>query len=88
MKTRLALLLIAAVGLTGCANSYKLPEVSGKLVDYKRTDPFGGTAIIAKGVEVTPDVVRAEEATWTTTYPQFSVSLRVVGYERKREETK
>lgn len=76
---------VACLLLTGCTSSFKLPEVSGKVVDYKRTDPFGGTTVVAKGVQVTEDKVKADEVTWTTIYPQVSITLRVEGYERKRD---
>ena len=83
MKTT-ALLLIAAALLTGCASSFRLPAVAGKTVHYERKDSLGGTVIDAKDVAVTAEKVTAGEVIWTTTYPQFSVSLHVVGYERQR----
>lgn len=83
MKTRI-LLAIAALALSGCA-SYKLPDVAGRSVEYRRFDPFGGTVITAKGVEVTETEVRAEEAVWDTKYPTWGVYLKVEGYRRARK---
>lgn len=82
MKT--AVLLCIAALLTGCASNFRLPPVAGKVLHYERKDSFGGTVIDAKGIAVTAEKVTADEVTWTTTYPQFSVSLHVVGYERQR----
>ena len=80
-----ALLCVAALAcLTGCASSFRLPAVAGKMVHYERKDSLGGTVIDAKDVAVTVEKVTAGEVIWTTTYPQFSVSLHVIGYERQR----
>lgn len=77
---------IAAFCLTGCASSFKLPEVAGKSVTYRRTDPFGGTTVSATNVVVTAEEIRAGSVTWTTGYPQFSISLTVEEYVQKREK--
>ena len=74
----------AAICLSGCATTLKLPEVSGSLVEYRRTDPCGGTHVVARDVQVTDDAVKAASVTWSTTYPQFSITLNVENYERKR----
>ena len=79
-----AALLCALACLTGCASSFRLPPVAGKLVEYHRHDSFGGTDIVAKDVAVTPEKVTAGELTVTTTYPQWKFTLHVVGYERQR----
>ncbi len=76
------LIILAALALSGCA-SYRLPAVTAESIDYHRTDPIGGTKITAKGVKVTDGKVKAEEATWVTQYPQFSVTVTIKGYERK-----
>lgn len=82
MKTIIALL--CAVLLSGCA-SYKLPAINAESFSYHRTDPAGGTTITAKNVKVDTSKVKAEEATWTTTYPTFSLHVEVKGYERALE---
>lgn len=85
MNKTAAILCVAAFAcLTGCASNFRLPAVAGKMVHYERKDTFGGTVIDAKGVAVTADKVTADEVIWTTTYPQFSVSLHVIGYEQQR----
>ena len=76
--------VLCLLALTGCASSYKLPNVSGDSVVYSRTDPLGGTQIEATNVVVTPTEVRADTASWNTTYPSFSVKLTVKGYKRER----
>lgn len=83
MKT--ALLLLTALVLSGC--SYTLPAVSGDSITYVRRDPLGGTDIKATGVKVTDTHITAQSATWTTTYPQFSISLTVENYRQKRKPT-
>lgn len=82
MKTRIAIITLAALLLGGCA-SYKLPAVTAAEISYHRTDPVGGTQITATNVRVDGDAVKADDATWVTTYPAFSVSVHVKGYERK-----
>lgn len=82
MKTILSIL--CAVLLSGCA-SYKLPAINAAEFSYHRTDPAGGTTITAKNVKVDAEKVKAEEATWTTTYPSFSLHVEVKGYERALE---
>lgn len=82
MKKPVLILFVICLLLTGC--SYTLPAVSGDSVTYVRTDPLGGTKVEATGVKVTPEAVTAETASWTTTYPSFSVSLTVKGYKRDR----
>ena len=77
-------LLLAAALLSGCASSFRLPAVAGKLVEYHRHDSLGGTDIVAKDVAVTAEKVTAGEVTITTTYPQWKFFLHVVGYERQR----
>lgn len=86
MKTRFALLALVALAMTGCATRFELPNVSGDSVTYHRTDPLGGTKIEATGVEVTDTEVRAETASWTTSYPQFSVTLTVKNYRREKKQ--
>lgn len=86
MKTKLTVLLaLAALALSGCASRYSLPEIAGKSVEYRRFDPFGGTVITAKGVEVTATEVTADEAVWDTKYPTWGVYLKVEGYKRARK---
>lgn len=80
-----ALLLICVLLLSGCA-SYQLPAINAKEFSYHRTDPAGGTTITAKNVQVDDTKVKAEEATWTTTYPTFSLHVEVKGYERDLKE--
>lgn len=83
MKTILTLIIATAIiGLTGCA-SFKLPAITAEELSYHRTDPIGGTQITAKKVKVTEGKVKAEEATWTTQYPSWTISVQVKGYERK-----
>lgn len=79
--------LLVALGSGGCMSRFTLPEVSGSSLEYKRTDSLGGTTISASNVEVTETEVKAERASWVTTYPQFSVSLTVTDYKRKRATT-
>lgn len=70
-------LLVGSVVLSfsGCA-SLNLPPISGDSVDYKRTDPAGGTQIHAEGVTLNKDgTVNAALLTWNTTYPFFTVSV-------------
>lgn len=82
MKT--SLLIVCAACLTGCTH-FNLPEVTAENAEYHRTDPFGGTHITATGVRVDKDAgtIKADSATWTTTYPAFSVRATIKGYERK-----
>lgn len=83
MKTLTSLLIASVlIGLTGCA-SYKLPAITATEINYHRTDPAGGTQVTAKDVKITDGKVKAAEATWTTTYPMWSISVQVKGYERK-----
>lgn len=84
MKTKLIILALMALCLTGCASNYRLPNVSGDSVVYSRNDPLGGTQIEATNVVVTETEVRADTASWNTTYPSFSVKLSVKGYKRER----
>lgn len=90
MKTRIhflaVLLAITAFCLSGCS-TFKLPEVQGQQVTYRRTDPIGGVTIEAKNVKVTEKYVTAEHASWSVTYPQFTMQLTVDGYKRKRDVT-
>lgn len=79
------LLLISALLLSGCM-SYRLPEVQGDQVVYRRTDPLGGTTIDAKGVRVTKTFIKADHVSWTVTYPQWSVHLAVDGYKQRRDK--
>lgn len=72
-----------ALFLSGCA-SYRLPAVTAQEVNYRRTDPLGGTQITAKNVKSDEEKVSADEATWLTNYPWFSVSVTLKGYERKK----
>jgi len=80
MKT--ILLVIVALALSGCATSYNLPAITAKEFEYNRTDPAGGTQVKAKNVRVEDDRVKADEASWNTTYPAFSLRVSVKGYER------
>lgn len=80
MKTIIVPLLVLA--LSGCA--HQLPAVSGKSVEYVRTDPLGGTTISAQRVVITDDEVNAERVVWDTKYPLFHIRLTVEGYSRKR----
>lgn len=85
MKTKITLLALLALCLTGCVSQkYTLPNVSGEAVTYSRTDPLGGTQIEATNVVVTDTEVRADTASWNTTYPSFTVKLTVKGYKRVR----
>lgn len=87
MKTRIIITIAAALLVSGCSIApTKLPEVSGELVEYRRTDPLGGTTITAKGVDVTEHEVRADEVTWDTRYPTWNVYLSVKGYKRQRSK--
>lgn len=74
-------LVFAAMLLAGCA-SYKLPAVNAGQISYRRTDPLGGTQVEATNVRVEDGKVKAETASWVTTYPSFSVSVQVRDYER------
>lgn len=87
MPARAVLLAFTALCLSGCASTFKLPEVAGKSVVYSRTDTFGGTSIQADNVAVTADKVTAERVHWITQYPQFRIELKVEGYERTRDKT-
>lgn len=82
MKTKI-ILFLAALLLSGCA-SYRLPDVTAQEVNYRRTDPFGGTQITAKNVRSGANSITADEAMWVTTYPSFSISVTLRGYERKK----
>lgn len=75
---------------SGCMSTLmKLPPISGDSIEYDRTDGLGGTHISAKGVRARPDgTLDAEEATWTTTYPQFSIHVKVVGYKQGPDAAK
>lgn len=78
------LVLLAALLLGGCsAMPQNLPAVVADEIAYQRNDPLGGSVITAKNVNVDGEHVRAEEASWKTTYPAFSISLHVKGYKRK-----
>lgn len=79
---KLLLLLLCVVALSGCATYQKLPEITAESFDYRRTDPFGGTQIHADKVQNLPDKVIAENVTWSTTYPQFTVAISVKNYTR------
>lgn len=77
------LILLVPLLLCGCA-SYNLPAIQADSFIYHRTDPAGGTTIEAKGVKVTATEVIAERASWTTTYPAWSVQVVTEGYRRAR----
>lgn len=77
-------LAFTAFCATGCASSFKLPEVSGSSVLYSRSDTFGGTTIQAEGVQVTADQIKATSAHWVTQYPQFKIELTVKDYVQNR----
>jgi hypothetical protein len=79
MKTLLAILVL---GASGCA-SYTLPPITAQKIVYDRKDPIGGTHIEAVGVRVDAGMVRADRATWVTTYPAWSISVTVEDYSRK-----
>jgi len=81
---RMTAVLLSALSLQGCTN-FTLPEVSAERAEYHRTDPFGGTSITATGVKVdrAAGTIKTESATWTTTYPSFSIRATINGYERK-----
>lgn len=79
------LIILVPLLICGCS-SYNLPQVQGQNVVYHRTDPFGGTTIEAKGVNVTETYVSAEHASWNTTYPTWSVQLSVDGFKQKRDK--
>ncbi len=90
MKILLLRLILAAgcvAPFSGCMSTLmKLPPISGDVIQYDRTDSFGGTHITAKGVKARPDgTLDAEEAEWTTTYPQFTFHVKVVGYKQGPE---
>jgi hypothetical protein len=87
IRILLVTLLIAAFGSlavlnTGCA-SYKLPPISADEINYSRKDPAGGTTITAKGVRVEGETLKADEATWVTTYPMVSVNVSVKNFRQK-----
>lgn len=89
MKTKLAALLITVL-LTGCATMQKLPPIDADAITYERHDPIGGTVIQAKNVRVNDAAkgsLTADEVEWTTTYPQFGVHIKVLGY-RQNQPTK
>jgi hypothetical protein len=76
------LLISLCILFTGCA-SYKLPPISADEINYSRKDPAGGTTITAKNVRVDGDTLKAEEATWVTTYPMVSINVSVKNFEQK-----
>lgn len=86
MKTRLKSIVTlgACVALAGCKN-FELPEVAASEVEYRRSDPFGGTQISATGVKIdkAAGLLKADSAEWSTTYPSFSINARVKDYEQK-----
>ncbi len=77
-------LVACALCFTGCMN-INLPPVSASKVEYHRTDPLGGTHVVATGVSVDHDkgTVSAKSVTWNTTYPSFSIQATITDYERK-----
>lgn len=83
MLTAIVLILAAAL-LSGCV-SYKLPAITAQEFNYRRTDPVGGTQIKAVNVRVDGEAVKADAASWNTTYPAVSLTVEVKGYERKLE---
>lgn len=76
--------LVLCLALSGCASSFRLPEVSGESFVYSRKDVAGGTVVTAKNVKVTEEMVEAEHVNWSTSYPFMSVSLTVDGFKQKR----
>lgn len=81
MKTKIIAIALGSLLLSGCA-SYRVPPITAAEVIYNRKDPAGGTVIEAKNVRVEDDKVKADEVTWTTTYPAFSIHVSAKGYER------
>lgn len=80
-------IILAAILLltsSGCV-SYKLPAITAQEFHYRRTDPVGGTQIKAVNVRVDGEAVKADAASWNTTYPAVSLTVEVKGYERKLE---
>ncbi len=69
--------------LVGCASMQKLPPINAESFVYQRHDPAGGTTITAKGVKTDgAGAVSADEAEWLTTYPQFGIHVKVIGYKQ------
>jgi len=70
--------------LSGCVGKIKLPEINADRVEYKRSDPWGGSTITITGLSVTKEEVKCEEYTRVTGYPSFNQSIRVINYSRPR----
>lgn len=91
MKTRF--LISLAVGLVlalsvGCSS---LPNVvSVDELEYKRTDPVGGTTITAKGVKIEGNSATVEEWNRETHYPSFNQTVKLKGakFDKKEDVTK
>jgi len=85
----LAVLIVA--GCSGCATQIgdlKLPEISATSIEYKRTDPVGGTRITAIGVEDKGDRITADELKVQVTYPAITLDVVVKDYVRRKEPAK
>ncbi len=82
MKHKQLFIILACAALCGCSTLTKLPPITASQIDYKRTDPFGGTTIHAEGIDVdgTTKTVKAKVITWTTMYPQFSLVVSARDY--------
>lgn len=79
-------LAFTALCLTSGCRTFTLPEVQGESLVYHSSNPLGGTSIEATGVRVTKTFIKAESASWTTTYPQWTVHLAVKGYKQRRDK--
>lgn len=78
------LILMLPFTLAGCLSRINIPEISAESIEYRRTDPFGGSTIIITKPSVTETDVTCEEYSRVTTYPSFNQSITVKNYHRKR----
>lgn len=75
---------VVNLSFTGCTSTLqKLPPINADSFIYERHDPMGGSVVTAKKVTLAGDgSVSADEAEWNTTYPQFGVHVKVIGYKQ------
>lgn len=78
----ITLIVLLALASAGCSTLQKLPPITASEIDYKRTDPLGGTTVHAEEVVTDPatNTVRAKSITWEIIYPQWTVHLSAKDY--------
>jgi uncharacterized protein YceK len=74
---RLVLFSLLTLGLSGCSSIPKFPAIDAENFYYVRKDSLGGTEIKAAKIVNNDAEVLILDATWSTTYPQFSISAGV-----------